>query len=54
MGRGAFENVAPDSVILSCEIYLASGGSRGGTGTRPPLSAKISSFSCSFREKLGQ
>ena len=23
VGRGAFENVAPDSVILSYEIYLA-------------------------------
>ena len=31
-----------------------SGGSKGGARDAPPLSAKISSFSCSFREKLGQ
>ena len=34
---------------------LVSGGSKGGyQGRTPPLSAKISSFSCSFQEKLGK
>ena len=34
--------------------WISSGGSKGGARDAPPLWPKISSFSCSFREKLAK